>query len=189
MNDSLFTGTLVRLAAQDPAADAQTISNWRRDTIYTRWLEVDPVLPPQLKQTRERIERPHSERFYPFAIRALADDKLIGFVILLRVNSHHRDAYVGIGIGESEYRSKGYGTDAMNLILRFAFQELNLHRVSLDAVATNARAIRSYEKCGFVHEGKTRGAEFRGGIRDDIVTMGVLRKEWERKGTGNQVDR
>jgi len=181
MNDSLFTGKLVRLAAQDPEKDAATIATWDKDTEYTRLLAVDPVTPPQLKNKRERLERMPNPHFYSFGVRTLADDKLIGFVVLLRVNHVHRDAFVGIGMGDPAYRGKGYGTDAMNLILRYAFQELNLRRVSLEAVASNARAVRSYEKCGFVLEGQTRGTEFRNGIRDNIVTMGILRREWESK--------
>lgn len=179
MDDSLFTGKLVRLAAQDPEKDAATIAAWDKDTEYTRLLDVDPVLPPRSKTAREMLERLPNPRFYPFGIRALADDKLIGFCILMRINHAHGDAYVGIGIGDAAYRGKGYGTDAMKLILRFAFQELNLHRVSLDALATNARAIRSYEKNGFVLEGQTRGTEFRNRVRDNIVSMGITRREWE----------
>ena len=181
MDDQFFTGKLVRLAAREPEKDAATIAAWDKDTVYNRLLSVEPVLPPRLKDAREMLERPISERFFPFGVRTLADDKLIGFVILMSVNHVHGDAFVGIGMGDPDYRGKGYGTDAMNLVLRFAFQELNLHRVSLDAVATNARAVRSYEKCGFVHEGQTRGTEFRNNIRDNLVSMGILRTEWERK--------
>ncbi len=180
MNDSLFAGTLVRLAAQDPEKDAPAIAAWDGDAVYNRLLSVEPVLPPRLKDAREMLERPINGRFFPFGVRTLADDKLIGFVILMNVNYAHGDAFVGIGMGDAEYRGKGYGTDAMKLVLRFAFQELNLHRVSLEAIAANARAIRSYEKCGFAQEGRTRNAEFRDGVRDHIVAMGILRAEWER---------
>ncbi len=179
MDRQFFSGKLVRLAAPDPEKDAQIEASWDKDTVYTRLLAVDPVTPPNVQAQRERMERPRNEKFFPFVVRTLADDKLIGFVILMNVNHVHGDAFVGIGMGDPEYRGKGYGTDAMNLILRFAFQELNLHRVSLDAVATNARAIRSYEKCGFVHEGQTRGTEFRNNIRDNLVSMGILRTEWK----------
>ncbi len=179
MDNSLFTGRLVRLAAREPENDAATIAAWDRDTEYNRLLSVEPVLPPRLKDAREMLERPIKDRFFPFGIRTLADDKLIGFVILMNVNHVYGDAFVGIGMGDPAYRGKGYGTDAMNLVLRFAFQELNLHRVSLDAVATNTRAVRSYEKCGFVHEGQTRGTEFRNGVRDNLVCMGILRTEWK----------
>lgn len=186
MDNQLFTGKLVRLAAREPETDAATIAAWDKDTVYNRLLSVEPVLPPSLKDAREMLERPRNDRFFPFGVRTLADDKLIGFVILMNVNHVHGDAYVGIGLGDPDYRGKGYGTDAMNLVLRFAFQELNLHRVSLDAVAMNVRAIRSYEKCGFIHEGQTRGTEFRDGIRDNIVAMGILRKEWERQVAGSK---
>lgn len=185
MDDQLFTGRLVRLVAQDPEKDVATVASWPKDTVYARLLEVEPVKPPSAKEWRERLESPRNERGYPFGVRTLADDKLIGFVILMRINHVHGDAFVGIGMGDPDYRGKGYGTDAMNLALRFAFQELNLHRVSLDAAAINARAIRSYEKCGFVHEGKSRGAELRDGMREGLVCMGILRAEWEGKQIAN----
>lgn len=180
MDRQILSGKLVRLAAQDPAKDAQIVADWEKDTVYTRLLAVEPVTPPNPKARRERMEHSRNEKFFPFAVRTLADDKLIGFVILMHVNHVHGDAFVGIGMGDPEYRGRGYGTDAMNLILRFAFQELNLHRVSLDTLGNNARAIRSYEKCGFVCEGLVRGAEHRG-ERDDIVAMGALRAEWLAK--------
>jgi RimJ/RimL family protein N-acetyltransferase len=181
MDDRFFSGRLVRLTAQDPEKDAETVAAWNRDSAYMRLLEVDPVVPPKIKAWRERFEHPLSDRFYPFGVRTLADNLLIGFVVVMRVSHSNGEAWVGIGMGNPEYQGKGYGTDAMNLALRFAFQELNLHRVSLDALATNARAVRSYEKCGFVHEGAMRGAELRDGKRDDIVTMGILRWEWEAR--------
>ena len=184
MNNSLFTGKLVRLAAPDPEKDFQTEANWDRDTIYTRLLEVDPVTPPHPKGEREFMEHPIGGKAYPFAIRTLADDKLIGFVILMRINHHHGDAWVGIGVGEADYRSQGYGTEAMNLALGFAFQELNLHRVNLGTFEYNPRAIRAYEKIGFVHEGKMRQAMKRDGTRWAQVFMGILRAEWEIKQNG-----
>ena len=131
------------------------------DTVYTRLLEGDPVTPPSVKEARERLERVPDEHFRIFAVHTLEDDKPIGHVILLRIDHRNSDTWVGIGMGEPDYRGKGYGTDAMKVILRYAFQELNMHRVSLDAARANAWAIRSYEKCGFVHEGRTRGTEYR----------------------------
>ena len=87
----------------------------------------------------------------------------------------------GIGIGERSDWGKGYGTDAMRLILRYAFIELNLYRVSLDALGSNARAIRSYEKCGFVREGELRDAARYDGQYVGEVYMGILRDEWEQR--------
>ncbi len=181
MNEDLFTGKLVRLAAHDPEKEAAMVAAWYKDTSYSRLLSVEPVLPPRSTTAREMLERLPKPTSFHFGIRTLTDDKLIGFVSLFRVTFMHGDGFVGIGIGDVESRGKGYGTDALRVLLRFAFQELNLHRVSLDAVATNARAIRSYEKGGFVLEGQTRGTEFRGGVRDNVVAMGVLKREWEAK--------
>ncbi len=87
---------------------------------------------------------------------------------------------MGISIGEKEYWGKGYGTDAMRVVLRYAFTELNLHRVSLTVFEYNPRAIRSYEKAGFTLEGREREAVFRSGKRTDMIYMGVLREDWER---------
>jgi RimJ/RimL family protein N-acetyltransferase len=66
----------------------------------------------------------------------------------------------------------------MQVILRYAFQELNLRRVSLDTFEYNPRAIRSYEKAGFVHEGRVRKFLLREGRRWDMLFMGILREEW-----------
>ncbi len=87
---------------------------------------------------------------------------------------------MGIGLGERKYWSKGYGTDAMRIILRYAFTELNLHRVSLDTFEYNPRAIRSYEKAGFKIEGRVRQLLNREGRRWDVIYMGILREEWEK---------
>ncbi len=88
---------------------------------------------------------------------------------------------MGIGIGEREYWGNGYGTDAMRAILHFAFTELNLYRVSLNVFEYNPRAIRSYEKAGFVAEGRQRQVLNRDGRRWDVIYMGILHEEWERR--------
>ena len=94
---------------------------------------------------------------------------------------------MGIGLGEREYWGKGYGTDAMKIILRYAFTELNLRRVTLDVFEYNQRGVRSYEKAGFVVEGRERGLILREGRRWDVIYMGILREDWikleQQKGT------
>ncbi len=86
---------------------------------------------------------------------------------------------MGIVIGEKAYWGQGYGSDAICAVLRFAFQELNLHRVYLRARADNARGIRAYEKCGFRHEGQLREAIYSNGRYYDELWMGVLRPEFD----------
>jgi len=76
---------------------------------------------------------------------------------------------------------KGYGTDAMRVLLRFAFTEINLHRVSLTVFGYNPRAIRSYEKAGFVVEGRARQRLRRDGQWWEVVYMGILKDEWKER--------
>jgi RimJ/RimL family protein N-acetyltransferase len=85
---------------------------------------------------------------------------------------------LAIGIGEASYRGKGYGSDALQLILRYAFRELNLYRVGLDITANNGPAIRACEKAGFQREGAMRRAVSRDGQHIDRILMGILRDEW-----------
>ena len=118
-----------------------------------------------------------SDRAFGFAVRTLSDDRLIGDIGVWIESWAHAEGWVGIGLGEREYWGNGYGTDAMRLILRFAFDELNLQR--LGVYAYNSRAIRSYEKAGFRREGLVRGDCLRDGQHWDSVFMGILREEWE----------
>jgi RimJ/RimL family protein N-acetyltransferase len=85
---------------------------------------------------------------------------------------------MGIGLGDKTCWGKGYGTDAMSLLLRYAFTELNLHRMTLTVYEFNERAIRMYQRCGFKIEGIVRDCLYRNGRRWDLVSMGILRDEW-----------
>jgi RimJ/RimL family protein N-acetyltransferase len=182
MND-LLHGQLVRLAAANSEIDAEAMGRWSRDSEYLRLLDSDPATPKSAKQRKEEIAQwlEHEQaNSFGFMIRALSDNRLIGFAGLGGINWNNGDGWIGIGIGEREDWGKGYGTDAMRIMLRFAFSELNLHRVSLSVYAYNPRAIRSYEKAGFRVEGRARQVVNRDGRRGDEVFMGVLREEWEK---------
>ena len=104
-------------------------------------------------------------------IQRLEDERLIGMTALWHAFNPHHTAFVSIGIGEREFWGKGYGTEAMNLVLEFGFGELNLHRVNLVTFEINPRSIRSYEKVGFVHEGNLRGGMLRYRKRLNLVFM------------------
>ena len=176
-NNSLLVGQLVRLVAYDSERDAAAVAGWSRDTEYHRLGDNDPAYPRSVKMAREWLER-GSDRNFGFAIRTLNDNQLIGDVGVWVESWTHGEGWTGIGIGERAYWGNGYGTEAMLLLLRFAFDELNLQRVSLGVYAYNPRAIRSYEKAGFQREGLIRGDCHRNGQRWDTVFMGILRHEW-----------
>jgi len=187
MNNNLFQGKLVRLTAEEPKAMAEADARWSRNSEYSRLLDSASARIFSLKMTEKWSEEhleSQSNRDVFFAIRTLCDDRLIGGIGLDGINWSHGNCYVGIGIGDSEDWGKGYGTDAMRILLRYAFTELNLHRVSLTVFEYNPRGIRSYLKAGFVEEGRTRGQLHREGRRWDIIYMGILKREWEQAQQG-----
>ncbi len=181
MDKNLLQGTLVHLTVVEPQSLAEAISRWDRDSEFRRLLDSEPANQYSLKKLiefcqKEQVDEPPSG--YLFGICTLENDRLIGFTVLEGELFPHGEAFVGIGIGERELWGKGYGTDAMKVILRYAFLELNLRRVALDTFEYNPRAIRSYEKAGFAHEGRARGYLYREGRRWDLIFMGILWKEW-----------
>jgi len=179
LNNNLLTGKKVRLAALDPETSAPLWANWRLNSEYSRLADMNPATLQSAKGTREWIEK-HLDDWlvYEFEIRTLENDQIIGSIGLDGEMAVHGDAYVGIGIGNPEFWGKGYGTEAMKLMLGYAFMELDLHRVSLDVFGYNLRAIHSYEKAGFKLEGHKRNMLLREGTRWDMIYMGILREEW-----------
>ncbi|MBI5354656.1 MAG: GNAT family N-acetyltransferase [Chloroflexi bacterium] len=177
----LYRGSLVRLAFEPPEIMAKSFAKWDRDSEFRRLADSDPAQLWSEKKLKEFIERDsekNSTQNFPFSIRTLADDTYIGFVSLRVPAWSHGDAWIGIMVGERDYWGKGYGTDAMRLIVQYGFLELNLRRISLGLHAYNERALKSYEKVGFKLEGRVRGDGLRDGVRYDSLWMGILREEW-----------
>lgn len=183
-NQDLFCGELVRLAADESQLLAEKYAAWGNDSEYQRLLDSFPANLYSVKKRKEWVEKnfgePNDNSFF-FTIHALDDDRLLGEVELDGICWNQGDSLVGIGLGEREAWGKGYGTDAMRLILRFAFCELNLRRVTLNVFEYNPRAIRSYEKVGFKVEGRVKRWLHREGRRWDLIYMGILREEWEAR--------
>lgn len=173
-----LTGDLTCLKAVDPDTDADSIARWSRDSQFWRLAHTLPAYPEVAQRVKRELEdRPID--LFGFAIRTLADDRLIGLIGLYTTFQPQREAFMGIQIGERDYWGKGYGTDALRVLLRYAFDELNLYRVSLSVLEGNERAMRSYEKCDFRYEGRERQAWAYDGRRWDEIFMGLLREEWQ----------
>lgn len=115
-----------------------------------------------------------------FSIYTIEDQpKHIGSIGYRELDIISRRCTVGIGIGEKDYWSKGFGTDAMKILIHYLFQTMNLNRIQLDTWSGNVQAIRSYEKCGFVREGQLRNDAFIDGKYYDTIVMGLLKEEFQ----------
>lgn len=177
----IYNGELVRLGAMNAEEAGKAFARWSRDSEFRRLLDSGVSSLPSAKAAQTWLEKELEEgslNQHWFSIRKLDDDQLLGDIDLYVYNWSARDAFVGLGIGEREFWGRGYGTDVMRVILRYAFTEVNLHRVTLTVFEYNPRAIRSYEKAGFRHEGRIRGTLNKEGRRWDILVMGILREEW-----------
>lgn len=144
----------------------------------------DPPVPRSFEQIVRDFEREASEPPRDrtnFAIEA--DGACIGTGGLFGIDRNARHAELGIGIGDKGYWGRGYGREAVSLLLDYAFRLRNLRRVWLEVHSANERAIRSYRSCGFVEEGRMREHTWLDGRYVDNVIMGVLREEWD--GSGN----
>lgn len=175
----LFRGERVRLAAAGTKEYNEAYARWSEDAEFVRNFQTSPAIPQSVSKVEEHSKKElNSESEFNFAIHALDDDKVIG-IGGVEVAWSHQVADLFIGIGDAAYRGKGYGTDAVRLIVSYAFRELGVHRVHLIVIATNARAIRCYEKVGFQREVVMRQSNYRDGQRTDVLAMGILRDEWE----------
>jgi RimJ/RimL family protein N-acetyltransferase len=112
-----------------------------------------------------------------FGIREVAGGRLVGSCQLLGINPTHRKAELQIRIGDADARGRGYGREAVDLLLDFAFEDLNLHRVELTVLEGNEPAMKTYLSAGFAREGVMRQAAHIDGRYVDVVFMGVLRDE------------
>jgi diamine N-acetyltransferase len=126
----------------------------------------------------ELLKRPGDEQPLVIEVRGEAGWAMIGNSGFFRFDWRNRNAELGIMIGDKTYWNQGYGTEAVRLLLRHGFTTLNLHRVFLRVFENNPRAIRAYEKAGFVHEGRMRQAEYHDGQYWDVLLMSVLSPEW-----------
>lgn len=178
IKSGLLTGNKVRLGAIN-GEDIDTIASWYANSDFLRYFDKIPVYPKSRQELSEWIRESQScNKSYSFAIRSIDKDDMVGYIELSNIQWWNGVANLGIGIGETKHRGSGYGKEAMKLILDFAFEELNLHRIQLNVFSYNKGAISLYEKLGFSREGVYREFIHRDGQRWDMYLYGILRQEW-----------
>lgn len=174
----MIEGKLVDLRAME-MGDLERNHAWINDREVTRYISrrYEMSLAAEEAWMREQAGQPMSFGRTFFAI-VTKGGRHIGNTNFFNASPEDRSAELGIMIGDKAHWSQGYGTDAMLTLLGFGFGEMNLHRISLNVFAQNARALRCYEKCGFVLEARKRRDFYRNGAYEDLLLMSILRDEW-----------
>jgi RimJ/RimL family protein N-acetyltransferase len=173
-------GKLVRLRAYEKS-DLEAVMKWVNDEEVTDLLGGDMLIYPVSSLGEEKfIEAAAlpSDKQKTFVIETLADRRYIGSISFNMISWINRSSGVGIVISDKSLWGKGYGTDAMRVLMRLAFEKMNLRRLWLHVFDYNPRAIASYEKCGFKREGVLRQEHFARGRYHDVVAMGILESEY-----------
>ena len=179
----MIFGERIRLRAisQD---DLPTFVGWLNDPEVIRGLMV--MLPFSLDDETDWYDgvrkKPLEERPLVIEILTEAGWEMIGNCGLFGFDWRTRQAEFGIVIGAKQHWDQGYGSEALGLMVQHGFGTLNLNRISLRVFADNPRAMRSYEKAGFVQEGCLREAHYHDGAYVDVLVMSMLRSEWQDGG-------
>lgn len=165
-------------------SDISHFLKWFNDPEVTQYLTIYlPLTEMEEEKWLEDIATKRAKTDVILVIEAIdgKSSKPIGSCGLHRINPKDQTAVLGIAIGEKKYWGKGYGTEAIRLILDYGFKTLNLHRVSSSAFDFNERSIRMHRKIGFKEEGRLRKARFINGQFWDEILFGLLREDWKRK--------
>ena len=155
--------------------------------VYTKWMN-DYEVSGNLGNYRQVISLNNEKAFLEnlasdgqnFAVVLQDNDQLIGNISLNDIDHLNRTATVGIFIGDPENRNRGYGTEAMKLILTYGFKTLNLHNIMLHVHSDNQRAITCYIKSGFREIGRRRDALYKNGSLFDLVYMDILDTDYRQ---------
>lgn len=160
-------------------SDLPLLCHWNDDKDVTRYL-VRGIYPSQLEKATQSFEQSlQSEN----QIEMIVEDKLnqlpIGISGLYELDYRGRSAEFRILIGEKAYWNKGIGTEVVQILTSYGFENLNLHRVYLGVNSLNLAAVKSYEKSGFVREGELRDVIYRNGTYYNVIQMSLLRAEYQ----------
>ena len=180
----MIKGTRVKLAPLDKK-HIDVFLKWFNDPEITQYLlTYKPLTRDMEEEWFDNLKKRENDVFFSILIHEQnheQTEKIIGNCAIHNIDCKNRVAECGITIGEKEYQGKGYGTEAMEMLVEYGFNTLNLNRIELSTYDFNIRAFKSYHKIGFIEEGRKRQAMFINGKYHDIIIMAILREEWEVK--------
>ncbi|MBR7796523.1 MAG: GNAT family N-acetyltransferase [Bacillota bacterium] len=175
----LFESSRIKLRKMT-IEDTDLYHQWRNDidVMQTTSPNLDIYTFEETKSfVREVILHSSTSKSYIITVKDSGETP-IGVISLIQIDNVNHNAECIIDIGNKDYWGKGYGKEAMQLLLNYAFSEMNLHRLSLRVFSFNLKAIKLYEKLGFFHEGRSRQFLYRNGKWHDLLHMGMLRTEY-----------
>jgi RimJ/RimL family protein N-acetyltransferase len=179
--EAAMDGKLVRLRGYE-LSDLDLVMQWINDEEITQYLGGQmtsfPISSVAERKFIETVAMADSPTNKTFAIETIAENRFIGALSFNGIDWINRHSPIGIMIGDKSYWGRGYGTDAMRVLLRLGFDTLGLHRIWLHVYDYNPRAIACYEKCGFRREGVMRQQRFVRGEYHDTIVMGILESEY-----------
>jgi RimJ/RimL family protein N-acetyltransferase len=165
--------------------DLEMIAHWRNaPDIRPFFFTPLPVYPGGQRKWYEGLVSDHSRLIFMIETR---EGKAVGFIGLSSIDARNQECEIGPGIVDPSERSHGYAEEAIELLIRYAFEELNLHRLYAACYPFN-RVIELMKLYGFQEEGVLRQAAFTRGKFYDKVILGLLREEWQSDGLGNESD-
>ena len=157
--------------------DMRYIYKWFSSTEFLKYYDYYPPVPLNEDETDKMFyDYENSKKSEVFAVRH--DDVIIGVAGFDDIIDENQVATLFIGLGSKNKRGKGYGKETMKLLPEYGFYNLNLHRIQLNVLEFNERAIALYEKCGFKKEGILREFVLRDGKRYNLLLYGLLKSEW-----------
>lgn len=160
--------------------DMNIIYKWFEDSEFLKYYDYMPPVP----QTRAEVDKTFSDyekkdESKVFAVKINNSSEIIGIAGFDDIIAENGVATLFIGIGSKEQRGRGYGKEALNLLLRYGFEDMNLHRIQLNVLEFNISAIKIYEGAGFKMEGTFREFVLRNDKRYDLLLYGLLKSEWK----------
>lgn len=158
--------------------DAEKFTTWLNDLDITEYLTLYPSIinVPSEKALLQNLSKEHN-----YSVIDKNSNELIGNCGFGNIDHINQTADIGIFLGDKSYWARGYGTEALNLLLDYGFKALNFHNVQLSVYSFNERAIKCYEKLGFKTIGKRRSSILRNRERYDIIYMDILYDEYYDK--------
>ena len=180
MLSDLLRGERVHLTSLSQG-DVSTIVRWEEDALFLRLSGAEPARPRTawaIEEWLNQLDKSSTEMM--FAIRLRSTNELIGLAGIDDILWSSRVGGIFVAFGNRTHWGQGYGSEALQLLLTYAFSELNLYRLQVTIFSYNTRSIAMVEKCGFKQEGVYRQFVQRDGQRYDMFLFGLLYPEWKQ---------